>query len=120
MRFLIMISIGCCTWASSVHAALPAPKMLFNTSDNCKRIKGYGKYDLPGVAMGYNVPLDSVRFVKAIWSRNPAGNNQCNMVFTTPKGTKHCTVFNIVQDDFVFGQAVTIPGNKAICFDPKR
>jgi hypothetical protein len=29
-------------------------------------------------------------------------------------------VFNIVQDEFIFGQAVTIPGNKAICFDPKR
>jgi hypothetical protein len=42
------------------------------------------------------------------------------MVFNTPSGRKHCTVFNIVQDEFIFGQVVTIPGNKAICFDPKR
>ena len=39
--------------------------MLFNTPDNCKRITGYGKHDLLGVAMGYKVPLDKVRFVKA-------------------------------------------------------
>ena len=94
--------------------------MLFNTPDNCKRITGYGKHDLMGVAMGYKVPLDKVRFVKAQWGRNRAGNYQCNMVFNTPRGLKHCSVFNIVQDEFIFGQAVTIPGNKAICFDPQR
>ena len=94
--------------------------MLFNTPDNCKRITGYGKHDLLGVAMGYKVPLDKVRFVKAEWGRNQAGGYQCNMVFNTPSGRKHCTVFNIVHDEFIFGQAVTIPGNKAICFDPKR
>jgi hypothetical protein len=94
--------------------------MLFNTADNCKRITGYGKHDLQGVARGYKVPLDTVRFVKAQWGRNQAGNYQCNMVFNTPRGLKHCSVFNIVQDEFIFGQAVTIPGNKAICFDPQR
>jgi|LauGreDrversion4_2_1035121.scaffolds.fasta_scaffold282312_2 hypothetical protein len=106
--------------ASSVCAALPQPKMLVNTPENCKRITGYGKHDLQGVARGYKVPLDTVRFVKAEWGRNQAGGYQCNMVFNTPSGRKHCTVFNIVQDEFIFGQVVTIPGNKAICFDPKR
>jgi hypothetical protein len=41
------------------------------------------------------------------------------MVFATPQGRKSCTLFNIVKDDFIFGQAVTIPGNKAICFNRK-
>ncbi len=120
MRQLIVFSICFCLVSPAVHAALPQPKMLVNTPENCKRITGYGKHDLLGVANGYKVPLNKVRFVKAEWGRNQAGNYQCNMVFTTPSGRKHCTVFNIVQDEFIFGQAVTIPGNKAICFDPKR
>ena len=105
---------------SSVCAALKQPQMLVNTPDNCKRISGYGKHDLSGVAMAYKAPVDKVRFVKAEWGRSQTGGYQCNMVFTTPSGRKHCTVFNIVQDEFIFGQAVTIPGNKAICFDPTR
>ena len=69
--------------------------------------------------MAYNLPLDKVRFVKAEWGRNQADGYQCNMVFATPQGRKSCTLFNIVKDDFIFGQAVTIPGNKAICFNRK-
>ena len=120
MRHLIIFSICCCLVSQAVHAALPQPKMLVNIPENCRRITGYGKHDLLGVANGYKVPLNKVRFVKAEWGRNQAGNYQCNLVFTTPSGRKHCTVFNIVQDEFIFGQVVTIPGNKAICFEPTR
>ena len=119
LRGLIALGVMCCWTASSVMAARPQPQMLTNTPDNCKRIIGYGKHDLLGVAMAYNLPLDKVRFVKAEWGRNQADGYQCNMVFATPQGRKSCTLFNIVKDDFIFGQAVTIPGNKAICFNRK-
>ncbi len=90
-------------------------QMLFVTPDNCKLIKGYSKHDLQGVAQAYKVPASKVNFVKAEWGRGPGGGPQCNMVFSTPSGPKSCAVFNILKDDFVFGQAVPIPGNTAIC-----
>ena len=119
VRLFLILSVLLCGSANSVFAAGPQPQMLVNTPENCKRIKGYGKHDLPGVAMTYQVPIEQVRFIKAEWGRNQAGAQQCNMVFSTPQGRKSCTLFNIVKDDFVFGQAVTTPGKKAICFDSK-
>ncbi len=37
------------------------------------------------------------------------------MLFATPKGRKSCAVFNIIHDGLVFGQAVPVKGNNAIC-----
>jgi hypothetical protein len=118
LRSLVILMVYCFA-TSSVLAARTQPQMLANTLDNCKRITGYGKHDVPGVAMAYNLSLNEVRYIKAEWGRNQVGGYQCNMVFSTPQGRKSCTLFNIVKDDFIFGQAVTIPGNKAICFNSK-
>ena len=52
------------------------------------------------------------------WSKGPEGKLQCNMVFNTPKGRTACEVFNILKTDFVFGQAVPVKGNQAICLPP--
>ena len=89
--------------------------MLFVTPENCKLIKGYSKHDLQGVAQAFKVPVAQVRYLKAEWGRGPGGGAQCNMVFATPKGRHSCAVFSIAKEGFVFGQAVPVPGNLAIC-----
>lgn len=106
-----LLSMGLC-WAVPLQAKT---QMLFVTKDNCQLIKGYSKHDLQGVAQEYKVPVANVRFVKAEWGRGPGGAEQCNMVFATPKGRKSCAVFSITKEAFVFGQAVPVPGNHAIC-----
>ena len=99
-------------------AAKPQPKLLYVTQDNCKRIRGYSRNDLAGVAKEFGVPVNKVSFVKAQWGKGPEGRPQCNMVFNTPKGRTSCMVFNILKTDFVFGQAVPVKGNNAICLPP--
>jgi len=91
------------------------PEMLFVTPENCKLIKGYSKHDIAGVAREFNVPVAKIRFIKTEWGRGQGDFEQCNMVFSTPKGNKSCKVFNIMKDGFIFGLAVPIPGNHAIC-----
>ena len=91
------------------------PEMLFVTPENCKLIKGYSKHDIAGVARELNVPAAKIRFIKTEWGRGQGDFEQCNMVFSTPKGNKSCKVFNIMKDGFIFGLAVPIPGNHAIC-----
>ncbi|MFM7800832.1 MAG: hypothetical protein ACKO69_01570 [Limnohabitans sp.] len=98
-----------------VVSARTQPQMLFVTPDNCKLIRGYGKYDLAGVSKEFNLPVSKIRYRRAKWGKGQGGFEQCNLVFTTPKGNKSCKVFNIMKDDFVFALAVPIPGNHAIC-----
>ena len=99
-------------------AAKPQPKLLYVTQDNCKRIRGYSRNDLAGVAKELGVPVNKVSYVKPLWGKGPEGRPQCMMVFDTPKGRISCAVFNILQTDFVFGQAVPVKGNNAICLPP--
>lgn len=99
-------------------AANPQPQMLYVTQDNCKRIRGYSRNDLAGVAKEFGVPVSKVSYVKAEWGRGPEGRPQCNMVFNTPKGRTSCEVFNILKTDLVFGQAVPVKGHSAICMPP--
>jgi hypothetical protein len=75
---------------------------------------------LPGVAKAFGVTVDKVSFVKAVWGKGPEGRLQCNMVFDTPQGRTSCEVFNILKTDFIFGQAVPVKGNQAICLPPSR
>ena len=99
-------------------AANPQPQLLYVSQDNCKLIRGYSRNDLAGVAKEFGVPVNKVSFVKAQWGKGPEGRPQCNMVFNTPKGRTSCMVFNILKTDFVFGQAVPVKGNNAICLTP--
>ena len=99
-------------------AAKQQPQLLYVTQANCKLIRGYSRNDLAGVAKAFGVPVDKVSFVKAEWSKGPEGRPQCNMVFNTPKGRTVCAVFNILKTDFIFGQAVPVKGNPAICLAP--
>ena len=101
------------TWA-----AKPQPQLLYVTQDNCKRIRGYSRNDLAGVAKELGVPVNKVSYVKPQWGKGPEDRPQCMMVFDTPQGRISCTVFNILQTDFVFGQAVPVKGNNAICMPP--
>lgn len=101
----------------SVSAATRQPDMLYVTPANCTLIRGYGKYDLEGVAKEFKVKAAKVRYIKAEWGHAQDGSEQCNMVFATPKGNKSCKVFTIMHYDFTFGLAVPIPGNHAICND---
>ncbi|NBY34294.1 MAG: hypothetical protein EBQ68_09930 [Betaproteobacteria bacterium] len=94
------------------------PQLLYVTQANCKLIRGYSRNDLAGVAKAFGVPVDKVSFVKAEWSKGPEGRPQCHMVFNTPKGRAVCAVFSILKTDFVFGQAVPVKGNPAICLAP--
>ena len=113
-------NIFCCLLAVSsgpVSAATRQPDMLYVTPANCKLISGYGKYDLEGVAKEFKVKPEKVRYLKAEWGRAQDGSAHCNMVFDTPRGKKSCKVFTIMHDDFIFGLAVPIPGNNAICND---
>ena len=113
-------NIFCCLLAVSsgpVSAATRQPDMLYVTPANCKLISGYGKYDLEGVAKEFKVKPEKVRYLKAEWGRAQDGSAQCNMVFDTPREKKSCKVFTIMHDDFIFGLAVPIPGNNAICND---
>ena len=113
-------NIFCCLLAVSsgpVSAATRQPDMMYVTPANCKLISGYGKYDLEGVAKEFKVKPEKVRYLKAEWGRAQDGSAQCNMVFDTPRGKKSCKVFTIMHDDFIFGLAVPIPGNNAICND---
>jgi hypothetical protein len=96
-------------------SATKGPDMLFVTRSNCKLITGYGKHDLQGVAKEFKVKPSSIRYLRAEWGKAQDGSEQCNMVFSTPKGNKSCKVFNIMHDEFTFGLAVPIPGNHAIC-----
>lgn len=109
---LVCVCLGLAWLPSQAQAKT---QMLFVTPDNCKLIKGYSKNDLQGVAQAFEVPVAKVRYVKAEWGRGPGGGPQCNMVFATPKGRKSCAVFNIIDDGFVFAQAVPVKGNNAIC-----
>lgn len=109
---LACVALICLGWVLQSEAKT---QMLFVTPENCKQIKGYSKNDLQGVAQAFKVPIASVRYVKVEWGRGPGGAPQCNMVFSTPKGLKSCAVLSIVKDDFVFGQAVPVKGNLAIC-----
>ena len=101
----------------SASGATRQPDMLYVTPANCKLIRGYGKYDLEGVAKEFKVKAAKVKYLKAEWGRAQDGSPQCNMVFATPKGNKSCKVFTIMHDAFTFGLAVPIPGNHAICND---
>ena len=101
------------TWAAN-----PQPQLLYVSQDNCKLIRGYSRNDLAGVAKEFGVPVNKVSFVKAQWGKGPEGRPQCTMVFETPKGRATCAVFNILKTDFIFGQAVPVKGNKAICMPP--
>ncbi len=117
---LTVLNIFCCCIALSgwqLRAATRQPDMLYVTPANCKLIRGYGKYDLQGVAKEFKVKPDKVRYLRAEWGRAQDGSEQCNMVFATPKGNKSCKVFTIMHYDFTFGLAVPIPGNHAICND---
>ena len=91
------------------------PEMLFVTPANCQLIKGYSKHDIAGVAREFKVPINKIRFVKTEWGKGQGDFEQCNMIFSTPLGNKSCKVFSIMKDDFIFGMAVPIPGNHAIC-----
>jgi hypothetical protein len=104
----------------STRAATPQPQVLFVTQDNCKRIRGYSRNDLAGVAKAFAAPVNKVSYVKAEWGKGPEGRQQCNMVFNTPNGRTSCEVFNILKTDFIFGQAVPVKGNQAICLPPSR
>ncbi len=99
-------------------AANPQPQLLYASQDNCKLIRGYSRNDLEGVAKEFGVPVSKVSYVKPVWGKGPEGRPQCMMVFNTPKGKISCTVFNILKTDFVFGQAVPVKGNPAICMAP--
>jgi len=101
------------TWAAN-----PQPQLLYVSQDNCKLIRGYSRNDLAGVAKELGVPANKVSYVKPQWGKGPEDRPQCMMVFDTPQGRISCTVFNILQTDFVFGQAVPVKGNKAICMPP--
>ncbi len=96
-------------------SATPQPQVLYATQANCKLIRGYSRNDLAGVALESGVPIEKVSFIKAEWGKGPEGKPQCNMVFNTPEGKRFCTVFAILKTDFVFGQAVTVKGQPAIC-----
>ena len=114
----LLASLMALSTSFSTQAATPHPQVLYVSQDNCKRIRGYSRNDLAGVAKAFGVPIDKVSFVKAEWSKGPEGKLQCNMVFNTPKGRTACEVFNILKTDFVFGQAVPVKGNQAICLPP--
>ena len=103
------------TWAAN-----PQPKLLYVSQDNCKLIRGYSRNDLAGVAKEFGVPVSKISFVKPIWGKGPEGRPQCNLVFNTPKGKTSCMVFNILKTDFVFGQAVPVKGQNAICTAPSN
>ena len=103
------------TWA-----AKPQPQLLYVTQDNCKLIRGYSRNDSAGVAKEFGVPLSKVSYVKPIWGKGPEGRAQCNLVFNTPKGQTSCIVFNILKTNFVFGQAVPVKGQNAICTPPSN
>lgn len=102
----------------TAEAATPQPQVLYVSQDNCKRIRGYSRNDLAGVAKAFGVPVSKVSYVKPIWGKGPEGRPQCNLVFNTPKGRTSCEVFNILKTDFVFGQVVPVQGNPAICLPP--
>jgi hypothetical protein len=117
--FFVFLSMGgLLALANLAWAANPQPQILYVTQDNCKLIRGYSRNDLAGVAKEFGVPIGKVSFVKAQWSKGPEGRPQCNMVFDTPKGRTACAVFNILKTDFIFGQAVPVKGNNAICMPP--
>ena len=116
----LLASLMVLTTSFSAGAATPHPQVLYVTQDNCKRIRGYSRNDLPGVAKAFGVTVDKVSFVKAAWGKGPEGRLQCNMVFDTPQGRTSCEVFNILKTDFIFGQAVPVKGNQAICLPPSR
>lgn len=116
----LLASLMVLTTSFSAGAATPHPQVLYVTQDNCKRIRGYSRNDLPGVAKAFGVTVDKVSFVKAVWGKGPEGRLQCNMVFDTPQGRTSCEVFNILKTDFIFGQAVPVKGNQAICLPPSR
>lgn len=99
-------------------AAGPQPQLLYVTQDNCKRIRGYSRNDLAGVAKELGVPVSKVSYVKPQWGKGPEGRPQCMLVFKTPRGFASCEVFNILRTDFVFGQVVPVKGNPAICLPP--
>jgi hypothetical protein len=86
---------------------------------NCKKIDGYGKYEIEAIASKYQVSMASVKFVGANWGPGQYGGNQCNMVFDTPKGPKRCNTFMIFTDDngkTAFGLAVPQRENNPVCF----
>jgi hypothetical protein len=116
----LLASLMVLTTSFSAGATTPQPQVLYVTQDNCKRIRGYSRNDLPGVAKAFGVTVDKVSFVKAVWGKGPEGRLQCNMVFDTPQGRTSCEVFNILKTDFIFGQAVPVKGNQAICLPPSR
>jgi hypothetical protein len=116
LRFLAIWAV--LAMPSFTWAAKPQPQLLYVTQGNCKLIRGYSRNDLAGVAKEFGVPIDKVSFVKAQWGKGSEGRPQCNMVFNTPKGRATCAVFNILKTDFIFGQAVPVKGNNAICMSP--
>lgn len=116
--FVFLAMGGLLALPNLAWAANPQPQLLYVTQENCKLIRGYSRNDLAGVAKEFGVAADKVSFVKAQWSKGPEGRPQCNMVFDTPKGRTACAVFNILKTDFIFGQAVPVKGNHAICMPP--
>ncbi len=115
LAILCILGSWSVSWGATVQ-----PHVLFVSQDNCKRIRGYSRNDLAGVAKEFNVPIGKVSYVKPVWGKGPEGRAQCNMVFNTPKGKTSCMVFNILKTDFVFGQAVPVHGNNAICTAPSN
>ena len=111
------MAVAMCIFPWLGMAATRQPDVLFVTRANCKLIKGYGKYDLEGVAKEFKLKPSTVRYLRAEWGKAQDGSEQCNMVFATPKGNKSCRAFTIMHDEFTFGLAVPIPGNHAICND---
>jgi len=116
--FVILTMSGLLALPHWAWAANPQPQLLYVTQDNCKLIRGYSRNDLAGVAKEFGVAVNKVSYVKAEWGRGPEGRPQCNMVFNTPKGRTSCEVFTILKTNFVFGQAVPVKGNHAICMPP--
>jgi len=116
--FMFLAMGGLLALPNFAWAANPQPQLLYVTQDNCKRIRGYSRNDLAGVAKEFGVAVNKVSYVKAEWGRGPEGRPQCNMVFNTPKGRTSCEVFNILKTDLVFGQAVPVKGQPAICMPP--
>ncbi|NBW55681.1 MAG: hypothetical protein EBR42_10330, partial [Betaproteobacteria bacterium] len=61
----LLASLMVLTTSFSAGATTPQPQVLYVTQDNCKRIRGYSRNDLPGVAKAFGVTVDKVSFVKA-------------------------------------------------------
>ena len=101
---------GCCTvWVNG--------KAVVSCQTPLSKVAGGTVTTLEGVDKEFKVKPEKVRYLKAEWGRAQDGSAQCNMVFDTPRGKKSCKVFTIMHDDFIFGLAVPIPGNNAICND---